>query len=134
MYTVKEAASILEMSEHTIRYYTDCGLIPSLTRDKNKQRLFNQESMNWLKGIKILKECGMTIKEIKSYVSLSLQGDSTIEERYQIFLNLKEIAYSQLEEAKDRVNFLENKVKHYEDIVSEKIADDTNPKKWSRSE
>jgi len=134
MYTVKEAASILEMSEHTIRYYTDYGLIPSLTRDKNKQRLFNQESMNWLKGIKILKECGMTIKEIKSYVSLSLQGDSTIEKRYQIFLNLKEIAYSQLEEAKDRVNFLENKVKHYEDIVSEKIADDTNPKKWSESE
>lgn len=51
-----------------------------------------------------------------------------------IFLNLKEIAYSQLEEAKGRVNFLENKVKHYEDIVSEKIADDTNPKKWSESE
>ncbi|CEI83560.1 MULTISPECIES: hypothetical protein [Oceanobacillus] len=49
-------------------------------------------------------------------------------------MNLKEIAYSQLEEAKDRVNFLENKVKHYEDIVSEKIADDTNPKKWSESE
>ncbi|WP_339184895.1 MerR family transcriptional regulator [Oceanobacillus sp. FSL W7-1293] len=134
MYSVKEAASILEMSEHTIRYYTDCGLVPSLTRDKNKQRLFNQESMNWLKGIKILKECGMTIKEIKSYVSLSLQGDSTIEKRYQIFLNLKEIAYSQLEEAKDRVNFLENKVKHYEDIVSERISDDTNPKKWSGSE
>ncbi|GAA0338666.1 MerR family transcriptional regulator [Oceanobacillus oncorhynchi subsp. oncorhynchi] len=134
MYTVKEAAGILKMSEHTIRYYTDCGLIPSLTRDKNKQRLFNQESMNWLKGIKILKECGMTIKEKKSYVSLSLQGDSTIEERYQIFLHLKEIAYSQLEEAKDRVNFLENKVKHYEDIVSERISDDTNPKKWSGSE
>ncbi|GIO17400.1 hypothetical protein J18TS1_05000 [Oceanobacillus oncorhynchi subsp. incaldanensis] len=85
MYTVKEAARTLEMSEHTIRYYTDCGLIPSLTRDKNKQRLFNQESMNCLKGIKILKECGMTTKEIKCYVSLSLQGDSTIEERYQYF-------------------------------------------------
>lgn len=90
--------------------------------------------MNWLKGKKILKECGMTIKEIRNYVALSLQDDSTIDGRYQIFLNLKGIAYSQLEEVKNRVNFLENKVKHYEDIVSEKIVDDTNPKKWSRPE
>lgn len=134
MYTIKEASNILKMSEHTIRYYTDCGLIPSLTRDKNNRRLFNQESMNWLIGIKHLKECGMTIQEIKNYVSLSLKGDSTIDERYQLFLNLKDVAYSQLEEAKNRVQFLENKVKHYEKIVTKKVPDDTNPKKWDKLE
>ncbi|GGP10731.1 MerR family transcriptional regulator [Oceanobacillus neutriphilus] len=134
MYTVKEAAELLEMSEHTIRYYTDCQLIPTLIRDKNNQRLFNQESMNWLIGIKRLKECGMSIKDIKHYVALSLQGDSTIDERYQIFLHLKDIAYDQLEETQNRVQFLENKVKHYEEIVSKKIPDDTNPNKWNKLE
>ena len=30
MYTVKEIAKCLNMTEHTIRYYTDMGLVPTL--------------------------------------------------------------------------------------------------------
>ncbi|PTE82360.1 MerR family transcriptional regulator [Staphylococcus equorum] len=131
MKTVKEVSKDVDMSEHTVRYYADCGLIPSLMRDRNNQRLFNQESINWLIGIRHLKECGMSIKEIKNYVHLSQQGDSTIQERYNMFLNLKNIASKQLEAAKERVHFLENKVNHYELIVNGSITDDTVPNKWS---
>ena len=130
MYTVKEASKILGMSEHTIRYYTDCELIPTLIRNQNNQRLFNQQSMNWLLGIKNLKACGLSIKEIKEFVELSQQGDSTIEERYQIFLRSKELAEIQLEEAQQRVHFLENKLKHYEEIMNQGIPDKTNPTTW----
>lgn len=35
MYTVKEIAKLLDMTEHTVRSYTDMGLVPSLKRDKN---------------------------------------------------------------------------------------------------
>jgi Predicted transcriptional regulators len=52
MYTVKEIAKLLDMTEHTVRYYTDMGLVPSLKRDKNGNRLFDEESKNWLIGIK----------------------------------------------------------------------------------
>ncbi len=48
--------------------------------------------MNWLIGIKHLKECGMTLDAIKTYIELCLQGDSTIETRYHIILKQKEIA------------------------------------------
>ena len=40
MYTVKEISELLDMTEHTIRYYTDMGLVPSIKRDKNGNRLF----------------------------------------------------------------------------------------------
>ena len=66
MYTVKEAAKQLGFTEHTIRFYTDKGLVPSVIRDKNNCRLFTEESMNWLIGIKHLKECGMTLDAIIS--------------------------------------------------------------------
>lgn len=106
MKTVKEVSKAVDISEHTVRYYADCELIPSLMRNKNNQRLFNQESINWLIGIKHLRKCGMSIKETQDYVHLSLQGDSTIQERYDMFLDLKDIASKQLEEAKERVHFL----------------------------
>ena len=63
MYTVKEAAKQLGFTEHTIRFYTDKGLVPGVIRDKNNCRLFTEESINWLIGIKHLKECGMTLDD-----------------------------------------------------------------------
>jgi hypothetical protein len=34
MYTVKEVAQMLDLTEHTVRYYTDRELVPSVQRKK----------------------------------------------------------------------------------------------------
>ena len=65
MYTVKDVAKQLALSEHTIRFYTDKELIPGVLRDKNNKRLFTEEAINWLIGVKYLKECGMSLDAIK---------------------------------------------------------------------
>lgn len=130
MYTVKEVSELLDLTEHTIRYYTDKGLVPSVIRNKNNIRLFNEESINWLKDIKYLKGTGMSIESMKEYVDLCLKGESTIQERYQIILDQKEIAERQLKEAIERVEYLRNKAGHYLEIVNHTIVDDTNPGKW----
>ena len=111
MYTVKEAAKQLGFTEHTIRFYTDKGLVPGVMRDKNNCRLFTEESM-------------------KTYIELCLQGDSTIETRYHIILKQKEIAKRQLEEAKQRLDYMEKKAKLYRKIMENHIPDSTNPAKW----
>jgi len=131
---VKEVAQLLELTEHTIRYYTDKGLVPSVQRDKNNNRLFDDESINWLTGVKYLKQCGMSVKDIKTYVDLCLEGDATIEERYEIILKQKEIALQRLEEAKRTAEYMEEKAKHYLDIINHVIPDDTNPGKWKKME
>ena len=130
MYTVKEVAKLLDLTEHTVRFYTDKGLVPTLKRDKNNNRLFDEESINWLTGVKYLKQCGMTVEDIKTYVDLCLKGDSTIQERYEIILKQKEIAEAQLEEAKRTVKYMDEKASHYLDIINKVIPDDTNPGKW----
>lgn len=73
----------------------------------------------------------MSIESIKEYVDLCLKGESTIQERYQIILEQKEIAEKQLKEAQERVEYLHNKAAHYLEIVNNTIPDDTNPSKWS---
>lgn len=133
MYTVKELSKILDLTEHTVRFYTDKGLVPNVQRDKNNTRLFDDESINWLTGVKYLKQCGMSVEDIKSYVDLCLEGDSTIQERYAIILQQKEAALAQLEEAKIRANYMMEKSVHYLDIINRVIPDDTNPGRWSGS-
>lgn len=130
MYTVKEVAKLLDLTEHTVRYYTDKGLVPNLQRDKNNNRLFDEQSINWLKGAKHLKQSGMSVEAIKSYVDLCLEGESTIQERYEILLEQKATALAQLEQAKLIVKFMEDKVNHYRDIINHVIPDDMNPGKW----
>lgn len=46
MYTIDEISKLLDMSKHTIRYYTDLNLVPSLQRDKNGNRIFDEDSKN----------------------------------------------------------------------------------------
>lgn len=130
MYTVKEVAELLDLTKHTIRYYSDKGLVPNIQRDKNNNRLFNEESINWLTGIKCLKECGMSIESIKDYIDLCLGGDSTVQARYDIILEQRAAAEIQLEKAKKRLKYMEEKVSHYHDIINNIIPDNTNPSKW----
>jgi DNA-binding transcriptional MerR regulator len=130
MYTVKDVSKLLELTEHTVRYYTDKGLVPSVQRDQNNKRLFDEESINWLIGVKYLKQCGMSVDDIKSYVDLCLEGRSTIQERYEIIMKQKAIAQAQLEEANKRAKYMEEKANHYQEIIKGAILDDTNPGKW----
>ena len=56
MFTVKDVSKMLDLTEHTVRFYTDKGLVPSVKRDKNNIRLFDEESINWLTGVKYLRD------------------------------------------------------------------------------
>ncbi|WP_430489054.1 MerR family transcriptional regulator [Rossellomorea marisflavi] len=130
--TVKDVSRLLDLTEHTIRFYTDKGLVPSLKRDEHNKRLFDEESISWLTGIKYLKQSGMSVEDIKAYVDLCLEGHDTIEERYAIIENQRAIAQEQLKEAWERVDFMEEKARHYHEILTKKIPDDTNPGKWHK--
>ncbi len=134
LYTMKEMVQFMEITEHTLRYYTKQGLLPC-KRDKNNRRLFDEESINWLSGIKCLKGCGMSLAAIREYSSLCMQDDTdeALHRRYQIIKKQLEIAQQKAVAAVALVGYMEKKVQHYEDILNNKIEDDTNPLKWKIS-
>jgi len=103
-----------------------------LKREKNNIRLFDDEAIRWLTGVKYLKECGMSIDAIKQFVDLCVEGDSTILARYKIILEQTKIAQKRLEEAKRTAEYMEYKANHYRQIVDQRIPDDTNPGKWDQ--
>lgn len=127
MLTVKEVSKKFNISEYTLRYYTDENLIPSIKRDKNNIRVFDEESLNWLKTIICLRKCGMSIKSIKEYVDLCIIGDSTILQRLDIINSQKVIIDKKIQELKESSLFLEKKKDLYDDIIKNNKKDITNP-------
>lgn len=131
-YTIRQLAEMFQVTEHTIRYYTDTGLLPC-KRDGGNRRVFDEESVSWMQGITCLKGCGASIEEIRQYCELCKQPESreNLEARYQIIRNQREQAYKRLEEAKNTVEYMEHKVLHYQEILAGLVPDDTNPGKWT---
>lgn len=132
MYTLKQFAKMFHTTEHTIRYYTDINLLPC-RRDKGNRRVFDEESVNWMQGIICLKGCGASIEDIKEYCRLCRleESEENLRARYQIILRQREQAYKRIDEAKVTANYMDEKVKHYEQILSGLIPDDSNPKTWT---
>lgn len=131
-YTIKEFAEKFDTTEHTIRYYTDIDLLPC-KRDGGNRRVFDEESANWMQGIICLKGCGASIEDIKEYCRLCRleENEENLKARYNIFLKQRDEAYKRLEEAKSTVEYMEHKIKHYEDILAGLVPDDSNPQKWT---
>ena len=130
-YTVKQLADKMEISEHTLRYYTDMGLLPC-GRDKNNRRVFDQESVNWVEGIKCLRSCGMSIEAIKEYSDLCMEKETEerLRARESIFLQQQKVAHQRLAQAQATADYIDKKVEHYRAVLAGETANDTNPNNW----
>lgn len=80
-FTIGQVAKLKNVSPDTLRYYDKLQLFPKITRDKNGIRHFTQEDLQWFDIIKCLKETGMPLDQIKSFVDASHQGNETLASR-----------------------------------------------------
>ena len=131
-YTIKQMAEMFDVTEHTLRFYTDKGLLPC-ERDGSNRRVFNEESVNWMQGIKCLKGCGASIEDIQEYCRLCMleESEKNLRARYDIILKQRDEAYKRVTEAKATAKYMDDKVAHYEAIIAGIAPDDTNPKNWT---
>ena len=90
LYTVGEMAKILGVQPSTLRYYDKEGLLPFIARSEGGIRMFTEKDYEALQVIGCLKKSGLSIKEIKSFITMAQQGDKTIKERYELFHGRRE--------------------------------------------
>ena len=83
--TIKDVAERTGLSVYTIRYYAREGLLPSVQRDKNGVRFFTEEDLEYVYIIECMKNCGMSIKEMRDFTNWTLEGDATIDKRLALF-------------------------------------------------
>ncbi|KKK39051.1 MerR family transcriptional regulator [Mesobacillus campisalis] len=112
-YSISEAAKELNLTAYTLRYYDKEGLLPFVERTPNGTRLFKAADIGALKIIECLKSTGMPIKEIKHFIDWCSEGDSTLQQRYDMFLERKATVEAQMEELKKTMELIEHKCQYY---------------------
>lgn len=113
-YTVGETAKILNIAPSTLRYYDKEGLLPFVERSNGGIRMFKEDDFNWLFIIDCLKKSGLSIKDIKKYIDMSLKGDETIGERLEMFQKQREKVINQINELQNTLDTIEYKCWFYE--------------------
>ena len=112
-YTISEIADRMGVSVHTLRFYDKEGILPFVDR-VNGRRVFKDEDFAWLKVINCLKNTGMPLREIRTYIELCQQGDASLQERYDLILRQKENLEKQFRQLQNDMQELEYKVWYYE--------------------
>lgn len=113
-YTVSEIAKKINISPHTLRFYSKEGLLPFVDRSESGIRMFKKEDFEWLFIIDCLKKTGMPIKEIKQFIDWCFAGDATINQRLEMFKERQEIVEKQIVELQEALDVIKYKRWHYE--------------------
>ncbi len=114
VYTVGEMAKRLEVPASTLRYYDKEGLLPFVERSSGGIRMFRDSDFEWLQVIGCMKKAGMSIRDIRQYIQLALQGDDTIDTRLKMFQHQREVLVQQMAEMQHTLETVEYKCWFYE--------------------
>lgn len=112
-YTVGEMAKMLHVAPSTLRYYDKEGLLPFVERSSGGIRLFKDSDFEWLSIIECMKQTGMPIKEIKTFIDLCMAGDSTISERLNLIRRQQEAVRAQMAQLQSTLDMLDYKEWYY---------------------
>ena len=122
MYTMKQACQQVGMTYETLKFYCNEGLVPYVKRDKNNYRIFDDRDIQWIKNLSCLKKCGMSIEDMKRYLSLCLEGPDSIPERRLMLDKQRNYLIGKIKELNEYVDYIDWKQKLYSDMQSGKIA------------
>lgn len=120
MYSMKQTCEKTNLSYETLKFYCNQGLVPNVKRDSNNRRIFDDRDVAWIQSLNCLKNCGMSISEMREYIALCLAGESTIPER-KIILDIKrQSLVEQLKQVQDCIDYIDWKQSFYDDVLSGK--------------
>lgn len=118
-YTIQEVSKITGLSQATLRYYDNEGLFPHLERKESNYRMFTDLELETLRIIECFKKAGLSIKQIRHYMKLIQEGDSTLKERLDIMENQKKALLNQLEEINKSLECVDFKINYYKKAITD---------------
>ncbi len=120
MYTMKQTCEKTNLSYETLKFYCNQGLVPNVKRDSKNHRIFDDRDIAWIQSLNCLKNCGMSISEMKEYIDLCLGGEATIPERKVILEIKRKSLVEQLKQVQDCIDYIDWKQNFYDDVLSGK--------------
>ena len=117
---MKQCCEATGMSYEALKFYCNEGLVPNVKRAGNNYRVFDMHDVNWIRSLACLKRCGMSIQEMKEYLALCLQGQSTIPQRMELLEKYKKNIHARMAELQDSLDFITWKENFYREVLEGK--------------
>lgn len=121
MYTMKQIGDETGLAYETLKFYCNQGLIPYVKRDKNNRRVFDKHDLAWTKSLVCLKNCDMTIAEMKEYLRLCMAGKDSIPQRKIILAQKQKELHEKLVSVQEAIAYIDWKQQFYDDVQNGKI-------------
>ncbi len=122
-YSIGEVAKMFNIATSTLRYYDREELFPNMKRSNGGIRVFSDAEVETLKVIECLKSTGMEIKDIKLFLDWCTEGDSTLQQRRDLFYERKAVVEKQMEAIQKTMEMIQYKCWYYETALAAGTAD-----------
>ena len=126
MYSMKEVCRLTGMNYETLKFYCNEGLVPNVKRDANNYRVFDDRDVAWINSLSCLKNCGMSIAEMREYIALCLQGRASIPQRREILVRKRAELMERMAVLQASVDYIDWKQGFYNDVEAGKIPYTSN--------
>ena len=83
--------------------------------------MFDDDDINWIKSLICLKKCDFSLNEIKQYIKLCDEGESTINERKQMLINQRKVIEKKIQSLNEALNFIDYKTNLYDKLLSKDL-------------
>lgn len=120
MYTMKQVCDAAGMSYETLKFYCNEGLVPGVGRDRNNHRVFSEHNLAWIKSLVCLKNCDMSIAEMKTYLAMCLEGPDSIPRRQVMLAGKRRALEAKMQAVQESLDYIDWKQNFYSEILSGK--------------
>lgn len=112
-YSIGEVSNKTKIAISTLRYYDKEGLFPTIERSNGGIRMFSDSELDIINIIECLKATGMPIKDIKQFFDWCQEGDSSLQNRLDMFQERLEVVNKQMEELQKTMDTIKYKCWYY---------------------
>ncbi len=120
MYSMKEVCNQTGLTYETLKFYCNQGLVPNVKRNKKNFRVFDDKDVAWINSLNCLRNCNMSIQEMREYIDLCLKGEHSIPERKLILEEKRKHLLEEMQRLQEAVDYIDWKQGFYDDVLSGK--------------
>ncbi|MFS0705729.1 MerR family transcriptional regulator [Cellulomonas sp. 179-A 9B4 NHS] len=115
--TIEEASARTGVTAHTLRYYERIGLLDPVPRAAGGHRRYTDDDLGRVGFLTLLRQTGMSIRDMQRFVELTRLGDHTIADRVDVLVDHRARLRAHVELLTRHLAALETKIGVYRTIL-----------------
>lgn len=121
-YSIKQVSEKTGLTPYVLRYYEKEGILTDIHRSESGIRCYSDGDLEWLGLVCCLKNTGMSLKQIRDFMDLSLQGPHTLGRRCEMLVEHKRSVEAQIGKMQQHLEKVSCKISHFRELQEVYLA------------